>query len=82
MFALLVVVVEGVHGLLVLPVHPALFTESHNRTNADTTHKRVTEVEVFKSLSVPGILKNPFSFFVCIGNPVCKSARLFPEAIE
>lgn len=28
-FNLLVVVVEGVHGLLVLSVHPALFTETH-----------------------------------------------------
>lgn len=27
-FALLVVVVEGVHALLVLSVHPALFTET------------------------------------------------------
>lgn len=28
-FVLLVVVVEGVHGLLVLPVHPAVFTAAH-----------------------------------------------------
>lgn len=32
MFALLVVIVEGVHGLLVLPVHPAFFTETHSTT--------------------------------------------------
>lgn len=36
-FALLVVIVEGVHGLLVLPVHPALFTDTHNKTNLVTT---------------------------------------------
>lgn len=36
-YALLVVVVEGVHGLLVLPVHPAFFTETQSRTNSVTT---------------------------------------------
>lgn len=39
MFAVLVVIVEGVHGLLVLPVHPAFFAETHthSRTLAATT---------------------------------------------
>lgn len=32
--ALLVVIIEGVHGLLVLPVHPAFFTETQSRTNS------------------------------------------------
>lgn len=35
--ALLVVIVEGVHGLLVLPVHPAFFTETQSRTNSVST---------------------------------------------
>lgn len=37
MFALLVVIVEGVYGLLVLPVHPALFTETHSATKLSHT---------------------------------------------
>lgn len=36
-FALLVVIVEGVHGLLVLPIHPALLTETQSRTNVVPT---------------------------------------------
>lgn len=36
MLALLVVIVEGVHGLLVLPIHPAFFTETQQQKKTVT----------------------------------------------